>query len=224
MDAAIAHAVPRPLRSSRPKHVQDGHAMRRVRRRPDGAPLTARRVAWRRRDQVAPQLGGAVRKLGSSVHSKAAQGIQRRSSGRDSAIRRIAPMAASISSSRTRFARRKPQRSHSCTSFHRPPVRNTSTGPISPPHGDARSPGCTSTCLLQRHFLQWLVYPSPVLAVPQRSQTKSSTVRRKRGDRTSVTAGPRPSSPAGPRSPHGPRHTPAPHSAAAGSGRRWPSP
>src|SRR3989338_1836740 len=46
---------------------------------------------------------------------------------------------------------------------------------MSPPHVLALSPGLLSTCLLHRHFGQWLVYPSPLTNAPQRSQAKSST-------------------------------------------------
>src|SRR3989344_4019864 len=49
-------------------------------------------------------------------------------------------------------------------------------GRIWPPHSSALSPGFTSTCLLQRHFGQWLVYPFPRTKNPHCSQVKSSLV------------------------------------------------
>ena len=58
-------------------------------------------------------------------------------------------------------------------------VPSSRIGSIMPPHTALLSPGSISTCLLQRHCGQWLVYPSPVTWVPQCSQTKSSIVRLK---------------------------------------------
>ncbi len=72
------------------------------------------------------------------------------------------------------FLRSKPHFSHLWIIDHSPPFSSACTGFITPPHPEARSPGSRSTCLLQRHLGQWLVYPLPSTSTPQFSQQKFS--------------------------------------------------
>ncbi len=51
----------------------------------------------------------------------------------------------------------KPQRPHRCKIIRAPPCTLRLIGSISPPQREARSPGFSSTCLLQRQEGQWLV-------------------------------------------------------------------
>ncbi len=66
---------------------------------------------------------------------------------------------------------------HFWTTRHSPAFSSVPTGSIKPQQSFARSPGKSSTCLLQRQCGQWLVYPSPSTFSPQCSQLKSSFVR-----------------------------------------------
>jgi len=86
-----------------------------------------------------------------------------------------------LSSLATSCARMKPHRVHLCMIRETPPEETRALcGSIEPPQREARSPGFSSTCLLQRHAGQWLVYPLPVTRAPHSSQTKSSMLRIKR--------------------------------------------
>src|SRR3989344_4843799 len=91
----------------------------------------------------------------------------------------MAIRASGSSPAEAMFFRSTPHLMQRCTIlyFAGPPSR--ATGSIEPPHGSARSPGFTSTCLLHRHVGQWFVYPSPFTCFPQCSHVKFSNVRLK---------------------------------------------
>ncbi len=66
---------------------------------------------------------------------------------------------------------------HLCVIIYSSFLISTAIGSISPRQSSCLSPGLISTCLLQRHCGQWLVYPFPVTEYPQFSQVKFSIVR-----------------------------------------------
>ena len=73
----------------------------------------------------------------------------------------------------TTFLRSVPHRAQRCTRTYSD-APSTPIGSMSPRHFSKRSPGCISTCALQRHFGQWFVYPLPSTRAPQCAQVKSS--------------------------------------------------
>ena len=78
-----------------------------------------------------------------------------------------------LSSAAVRLELSAPQRLQRWMTAHSPPRRTqTAMGSMMPPQSDARSPGSTSTCRLERQLGQWLRWSLPAFSgVHSRPQT-----------------------------------------------------